>query len=370
MKKRIVISAVNLIEAGPLTILKECLEYLSENLADRYEVIALVNDSRCFNYRNIKFYSFPWAKKTWLARLFYEYIYFFNFSKKLNPHLWLSLHDITPNVRADIRAVYCHNPSPFYSLSLKDLYLGEYKFTLFNLFYRYLYAINILKNNFIIVQQDAIRKKFQQLFGVKRVIVAHPTISSKIKINPSPIDTHIFLYPAFPRVFKNFEVICKAAEILLKQGINDFQVVLTISGNENRYSRYIYNSFKHVRNIKFLGIQPREKIFELYNNVTCIIFPSRLETWGVPIIEAKLFLKPILLADLEYARETIGSYDKVKFFNPDNAGQLADAMKDFIDKTIVFDKTTPSVIPAPFVQNWEELFDIILCEKYTNFATD
>lgn len=79
--------------------------------------------------------------------------------------------------------------------------------------------------------------------------------------------------------------------------------------------------------------------------------------------EAKLFMKPILLADLEYAHETLGAYDKVKFFNPNDPAQLVDAMRSVINKTIVFDKTEASAIPDPFAQNWKELFDILLCEK-------
>lgn len=53
---------------------------------------------------------------------------------------------------------------------------------------------------------------------------------------------------------------------------------ILISGSENRYSRYVYNSFKYIKNIKFLEIQSRDNVFELYNMANCVIFPSRLET--------------------------------------------------------------------------------------------
>ncbi|MCU0666035.1 MAG: glycosyltransferase [Candidatus Omnitrophica bacterium] len=359
-KQRIVVSAVNLTEGGPLSILTECLSYLSSDLASSYEVIVLVNNQRIFNYPNIRFYSFPLSKKSWFIRLYYEYIYFWVLSKKIRPHLWLSLHDTTPNVQADIRAVYCHNPSPFPPLTLKDIFLGGYKFILFKLFYRYLYAINIKKNDFVILQQDSLRDKFIQLTGAKKIIVAYPNIRSIEKPDPVLIKGNVFLYPSFPRVFKNFEVICRAAAELLKQKVEDFQVIFTISGSENRYARHIFNSFKHVRNIKFIGLQTRKKVFDLYNSATCLIFPSLLETWGLPITEAKLFSKPILLADLEYAHETVGAYDKVKFFSPEDYLQLAGLMKAVIDKTIVFDKTQERKILSLFSRGWKELFHILL----------
>jgi len=361
--KKIVISAINLTEGGPLSILEECLDYLSSELADAYEIIALVNNRSLFDYKNISFYAFPLSKKCWLFRLYYEYFYFYWFSKKIKPHLWFSLHDMTPNVESDIQAVYCQNLSPFYTLSLKDWYLGGYKFILFSLFYGFLYAINIKKNDFVIVQQDSIRDKFKQLVRGSKIIVAYPTITAQTSISPLSEDENIFFYPALPRVFKNFEVICGAANILLKQGINNFQVVFTISGNENRYAKYIYNSFKSVKNIKFIGIQPRDRIFELYKKASCLIFSSKLETWGIPINEAELFLKPVLVADLEYAHETSRAYNKVKFFDPDDPLELASAMKDIINRTVVYEKTQPRIVSEPFAQGWKELFDILLSPK-------
>ncbi|MCP4650712.1 MAG: glycosyltransferase family 4 protein [PVC group bacterium] len=358
--KKIVVSAINISDGGALSILKECLGYLSSNLANEYEIIALVNNKAIFDYKNIKFYSFPKSKKSWLARLYYEYIYFYGFSKKLKPYLWVSLHDMTPNVKADIQAVYCHNPSPFYKLSSKEAFLGGYKFLLFNLFYRYLYAINIKRNKYVIVQQDALRRKFKKFAEAEKVVVAHPTMSNKKQAVVSETAGNSFFYPAFARIFKNFGVICKATEILLSQGINNFQVILTISGNENKYARYIYNSYKHVENIKFIGVQSREKTFELYNESDCVIFPSKLETWGLPITEAKSFSKPILLADLDYAHEAIGAYDRVKFFNPEGPAELAAIMKEFINKKIKFRSTSARYIEHPYAQNWKQLFDILL----------
>lgn len=367
MKRIIVVSAINLVEAGPLTILQECLRYLSENLSDRYEIMALVNKRELFPFANIKYLEFPRAKKSWINRLYYEYYYFSKLAKRLKPYLWLSLHDITPNVKVERLAVYCHNASPFYKLTFNEAIM-DHKFALFNIFYKYLYSINIRKNDFVIVQQNWLRQKLIKLYKIKNIIVSYLKVFNDFPEanTDKSIQTNgefVFFYPALPRVFKNFEVICKASEILLKQGISDFQVILTISGTENKYSRYIYNSFKHIKNIKFIGIQSRKKIFELYNAAKCVIFSSKLETWGIPITETKLFMKPLLLADLKYAHETLGAYDKVKFFDPDNHEQLAEMMKNMINQTVVFDKINVNIVPSPFSQNWEELFNILLFSK-------
>lgn len=366
MKKNIIVSAINLVEGGPLTVLRECLGYLSANLSNEYEITALVNRKELFSFENIKYLEFPQSKKSWVNRLYYEYLYFNKLAKRLNPFLWLSLHDITPNVAAGRLAVYCHNASPFYELSFKEAIMDP-RFALFNAFYKYLYKINIKKSNFVIVQQDWLRQELIKLYRLKNVIVAHPKINDehflkKEHDNIRSEGNFIFFYPAFPRVFKNSEVVCQASEVLLKQGIDNFKIIFTISGTENWYSKSIYNSFKHIKNINFLGLQSKENINRLYDTVNCLIFPSKLETWGLPITEFKKYNKPILLADFPYAHETLGMYDKAKFFNSHSPEQLADAMKSVMDGTATFENIEPDIISEPFSQNWKELFEILLIE--------
>ncbi len=366
MKPVIVVSAINFFEGGPLTILKECLEYLSEHLSDKYKIIALVHDTKLLDVKNIEFIAYTKSRKSWFCRVYYEYIFFFFLSKRIQPHLWLSLHDITPNVRADVRAVYCHNPAPFFSFSFHAL-LYNYQVALFSLFYKYLYRINIHKNAFVIVQQNWIRSAFAKMYGVTNIVVSYP---NKLQIFESniprkPGDDIIFIYPAFPRVFKNFEVLAEAAQYLYEHGRINFKVILTINGNENNYARHIVDKYKKIPTISFVGLKTRDEIITLYQQSSVLVFPSKLETWGLPITEAKQFNIPIILADLPYAHETIGSYDKVKFFNPDDHIQLAECMESFMDGILVYDCSQAASIEDPFAQNWQELFEILLTSSRT-----
>lgn len=370
MKNRIVISAVNIIDGGPLTVLKECLGYLSANLSDKYEIISLVNSKKLFTFENIKYLEFPKSKQSWLNRLYYEYYYFSKLSKRLNPLLWFSLHDMTPNVTAERLAVYCHNPSQFYKPRLRDLQL-EPKFFLFTLFYQYLYSINIHRNTFVVVQQDWLRKAFISRFGVQNVIVAHPEINVDIDVTyPAKADLFTFIYPAFPRVFKNFEVVCAAAERLYLKGISNFKIILTIDGSETKYSRLIWKQFKRIPVLSFIGLQPINKIHDYYSISDCLIFPSKLETWGLPITEFKKYCKPMLVGDLPYAHETVGNYDKVKFFAPDSVEALADAMVAVIRSDLTFDVTNIGNIEQPYAENWKQLFDILLWVQPPTVSTE
>ena len=371
MKKIIIISAINFSEGGPLTIYKECLKCLQENFLEEYRIIALVHDKSLFlEYKEkIEFIEFNDSKKSYLKRLYYEYIFFKKLSKKIKPYLWFSLHDMTPNVIADKRVVYCHNPMMFYKMT-KEERKKSFKLFLFSKFYKYLYKINIKKNNYIIVQQDWIRERFKKVFKVKNIIVAHPEVNLKdLKINQNiKIKKNSFLYPSFPRIFKNFEVICKAVEILENKNIENFKVYLTIDGSENIYSKEIVEKYGRLKCIEFIGLQTRENLMKYYSKIETVIFPSKLETWGLPISEAKAFGKNIILADLEYAHETLGTYEKVMFFGPDNAEKLAEKIEMLINddenmKNIEFDGNFEKNIEKSFCKNWKELFDILLLDN-------
>ncbi|GBU08434.1 lipopolysaccharide biosynthesis protein [Bacteroidales bacterium] len=373
-KKIIVVSAVNIYEGGTLKVMQDCLKSLSAFLLSNYKntfrILALVHDEALYDkYDGVEYVCFPKARKTWFHRMYYEFWEFRKFSLRKSIYLWLSMHDISPNVVAERRVVYCHNPSPFYKPQIKDLFY-DYRFFLFTLFYSYLYALNIKKNTYVVVQQNWLRNCFEKKYKINNVIVSFP---NKQEQNlPAPIlppsvfyenKKKRFFYPSLPRTFKNFELIGEAVKILNSEGVSNFEVLLTIDGSENKYAKYIYNKYKHLESVCFVGLQSRSQMNQQYMDTDCVIFPSKLETWGLPISETKSYNKPILLVNLPYAKESIGEYDYVKFFDSDNSNYLAYIMFEFIKGNIQYDQTTIMGYKYPFSNNWEDMFSILLSSK-------
>lgn len=362
MKKIIVISAINFRSGGPLSILHDLVNYLDTNLSSTYRIIVLVHSkSVAPNTKNIDYIEFPKSVKSYLFRFYYEYFYFNKLSIKFKPYLWLSLHDVTPRVNTKIQAVYCHNPSPFYNLSKKEFYLDK-SFTFQKFLYKYIYRININRNNFVIVQQNWIKDEFKKMFGLKNIIVANPSIDIRFNNKSKKIKNKkkIFFYPSFPRIFKNFDVLCDSVNLIDKKYHDKFELLITISGSENKYSNMIYKKFKNLKNIKFIGLQTRKKVFEIYQKSDCLIFPSKLETWGLPLSEYKLFKKPIIVSDLPYAHETVGNYDKAKFFKPDDKKMLSKFIVDFLNDKLVYDNNVTIKKKKLFSSSYEQLFKILL----------
>jgi glycosyltransferase involved in cell wall biosynthesis len=373
-KKNIVISGINFFEGGPLSVIKDCLTFLNTSTyLNEYNFIALVHRKNLFDesaYKNIDFIEFPKSRKSYIYRLYYEYYYFTSIAKEYKVCFWLSLHDMTPNVGKTPQAVYCHNPSPFNTVNLSDIYLQPTQF-FFRLFYKYLYRINIKKNKFVIVQQLWIKHRFKEMFGLKenQIITAPPEIA-KIKrsfleknsdeINKKNLAQKVFFFPTFPRPFKNIEVICEAMELLSKSKNINVRVLITIDGSENKYAKTIVEKYQQIQAIEFIGLIKREEVYEHYLKCDGLIFPSKLETWGLPLSEFKQFHKPMFVSNLPYAKETVGYYDFVCFFNPDDAVELSELLINAAEDKLVFDTTKAVQYEQPFVKGWNELFAILI----------
>lgn len=366
-KKKIVVSAVNIVEAGPLAILRECLACLSALAAEgEYEVIALVYKRSLADFPHITYIETQWPKKRWINRLWYEYISMRSISKQIGPvYLWFSLHDTSPTVVAERRAVYCHNAFPFYRSKLHDWKFAP-KIALLALFSKYIYKPNIHRNHYVVVQQEWLRNAFYTRFAIDKhkIIVAPPAGGANSGRSPQQQVSsgyYSFVFAGSANSHKNFEVICRAVQMLQQQGHTHFKVHLTVKGDENKYAQWLYQNWGHLQALHFMGFVNRELLEQYYASSNCLIFPSKIESWGLPISEFAAYGKPMLLADLPYAHDTAAGSTAVSFFDPDEAQSLATQMSALLRGDSSFLQAVEKQrIAEPFVTSWMDLFQKLL----------
>jgi glycosyltransferase involved in cell wall biosynthesis len=358
----LVISAVNFTEGGPLTVLRAFVDAACAVLPTEWDIVVFLHDKSLLHNSRPKLIEIPYAKRSWLRRLRVEWVEFRAHAHRLRPDLWVSLHDVSPNVGPFRQAVYCHNPSPFFRVTLSDTWFEPSLF-LFQVGYALLYRVRLRRNCAVVVQQSWLREEFRRWVGPStRIIVAHPSVAAGAAGAPrKPLSSGraTFLYPALPRAFKNFELICAAVQQLELNPQWRSEVILTISGAENRYARWITRRYSKLRTLRFVGRQTREQLDRLYASADCLLFPSRMETWGLPITEAKQFDLPMLVANLPYARETVGCYDKVSFIDIGDHGALARRLLQFQEGSLVFDSAVGVAPEQPFVRGWPELVTLL-----------
>lgn len=354
-----------MVEGGIFTILHNALQELSKYIEnEKVEVIALVHDASKFQFSNVKIIEIPLSKKSWWFRLYYEYFYFKKLSKKLQPDIWFSLHDTTPNVIAKKQFVYCHHPTTLFKPTWKD-WKFDFKIGVFSLLYNFLFKTNISKNHTVFVQQHWIKEIFEKRFNITNLKVAIPEYVEEItfeKYNFEPNKIHFF-YPSFPRSYKNHEVILEAIKLLPKNISEKTQFhFTTIKDNKEKYAQFLLKNYISLESVKFYGKVNRKQLLSMYNGMNCLLFPSKIETWGLPISEAKAYDKPMFLANLPYAKEACGAYEKVSFFDENSAPDLAKLITEFVEGNHKFQGNTSPFDTSKDLHNWKEVFQYILTD--------
>lgn len=362
--RNIVISAVNLRKGGTLTVLQDCLHYLSGR--KDLHVTALVHKRELCDFPGIDYIEIPWAVKGWGKRLWCEYVTMHRLSKTLpETDLWFSLHDTTPRVKARRQAVYCHTSFPFMKIRWQDFRMDA-KIPLFALLTQFAYRAFSRRNAFLVVQSVWMREALSRLIGFdkKRMVVAPPSfrlmeIPGMTEEGPGRTT---FFYPSTPDCHKNFEVLCEAARLLEQRiGQGRFRVVITVKGDENRYARWLQKHWGNLDSVEFRGFLSREELAKTYGEATCLVFPSRAETWGLPISEFLPTGKPMILADLPYAHETAAGASQAAFFPVADAAALSGRMQEVMEGTLSSFGPVETLNSAPpCAQDWVALFNLLL----------
>ena len=281
---------------------------------------------------HIKVLRFPWVKKSWLHRLIFDQFFARKLVKQYQVDEVLSLQNITfPGVKVK-QTLYLHQPLPF----------AEKRFKLTDNVKFWLYQNVISKMIF-----RSIRKADQVIVQTKWMIEA---AASKAKVNSGKfvlqppklmvetkklfVETSesrkLFFYPAGAYSYKNHDVIVNACKLLKDSGFLDYAVVFTLDGNENTHigklRTFVANESLP---ISFIGSIPQTEVFEHYSK-SILLFPSFIETFGLPLLEAKMHEAPIIASDCAFSHEILDDYPKVSYFSATDPNQLRDRMLDFI----------------------------------------
>lgn len=81
--------------------------------------------------------------------------------------------------------------------------------------------------------------------------------------------------------------------------------------------------------VDHLGYVSREEIIGLTAGASALVFPSRFEGFGLPLLEAMAVSTPILCSDIPTLREVGG--DVPQYFDPESTSSIADAIVEFFE---------------------------------------
>ncbi len=126
---------------------------------------------------------------------------------------------------------------------------------------------------------------------------------------------------------KNIELVYKIAPELAKSGVD-----VLVSGTGGKVfcqtdSAGQSQSGSH-SNVHHLGYVTDDDLAKLYSNALCLLFPSFVEGFGLPLVEALAFGCPIVSSDASCMPEICA--DHARYASPHQPSQWVDAVRDVL----------------------------------------
>ena len=372
MNKIIFVNATAASEGGALTILRQFLEgsatYSNKNIY--YYIFCSLDELGSYKSKNIKIVNNIKGKK-WLDRIKWDLYGLRSWSKKkdIRADLIISFQNTGVHYYKDIKQlIYLHQPIPFAENINWDFFnKNERILWFYKNIYKRLIKYSIKDNSYIIVQTEWMRNAVIKQFNwdSSKIFVIKPDL---VKISIEEISNlefkdrkfHIF-YPANNVIYKNHELIIRALRYIKDQKkkiYDNLMIHFTIDDNlGNDRNDTIINLIRDLKvndHIKPEGKLSYETVLSFYKSCDLMLFPSYIETFGLPLIEAASFGLPILVSDLDYAREVIGNYEGVRFLNHKNSKLWAENIIDLCNKRIKYEPYNVN-----YKTSWKDFFELI-----------
>ncbi|MEK7543837.1 MAG: glycosyltransferase family 1 protein [Patescibacteria group bacterium] len=163
----------------------------------------------------------------------------------------------------------------------------------------------------------------------------------KVKSQKRIIENPYFLYVGNAYPHKNLEMLLRAFQQLT---IDNSQLTknlkLVLVGKDDFFYRKIKKlaaSMNLGESVLYFGQADDAQLANLYAHAIAFVFPSLMEGFGLPALEALSFGCPVIVSDIPVFHEILGS--QATYFNPQDPGDIAQKMSQNVvkPKNIILD---------------------------------
>jgi glycosyltransferase involved in cell wall biosynthesis len=196
---------------------------------------------------------------------------------------------------------------------------------------------------FVCVQTEWSKQDVIEKYGIspdKMVVIrwgavfdAYAAPSEQVRQNTVEkyrLPRQFFFYPAVTWPHKNHEIIIRALYLLKTQHGRTLDAYFTGASTKFRAKLHeIARELGVVDQLHYLGFVTAEELQSVFASATAMVFPSRFEGFGLPILEAFHARLPVLSANATVLPEV--AQDGAAYFNPDSPTELAALMVRCLD---------------------------------------
>lgn len=160
--------------------------------------------------------------------------------------------------------------------------------------------------------------------GVDGNIMAHATQ----KKGTDPIKNPYFLYVGNAYPHKNLETLIRAFGLLIEKEKDTQQQLVLVGKDDFFYARLKtwVTTLPYADHIRFFGAADDTALLDLYTHATAFVFPSLMEGFGLPALEAIACMCPVICSDIPVFRELFTMIPT--YVNPRDMYELCDAMHE------------------------------------------
>ncbi|EDP68089.1 hypothetical protein CAT7_00980 [Carnobacterium sp. AT7] len=330
---------------GALSVLKDFAENVKKNdkINDWYFILSGKFISETPNIHVI----IPENIDSNLGRLKFDFITGSKIINSFKPDVVFSMQNTTTyRVNAPV-ILYLHQPLPFQNIvNYSLLNKNERSLAIKQKLVGALIKNSLPKVANIIVQTEWMRQEVLKYANKKEsVFVIQPNIHETNKAKLENIRTNHFFYPTSDILYKNIAVVEEACKKLDNEfPLLDYAVNLTID-------RSIENEKIHS-----VGQLSRIEVLEKLET-TVLLFPSYVESFGLPLLEARQTGTFIIAASTPFAHEILNNYENVIYFDPFNAEELKGILYKSIHEQIKLSVIKDSIVQKK--DSWDEVRNII-----------
>jgi len=148
--------------------------------------------------------------------------------------------------------------------------------------------------------------------------------------SPPAVKRPVFLYVGGLTRRKGWRYLIEASALLTRQGFQNFSVLFVGAGEEEEMLTAVRD---HGLNgiVHQVGSVAYHNLGSYYRNADVFVSPTRQDTWGVAVLEAMAFGKPVLCSKYAGSRQMVAHGENGFIFNPTDTQELAHYMAKFID---------------------------------------
>lgn len=318
----ILVNATAARSSGALSILNQFVSHIPKDDGNKYYLFVDTNYKEIVQQSNVAYVHLDTI--SWRKRILWDEFGLKRWIKQkgLSPALVVSLQNTGVNYSGVPQLIYYHQV-----LLLSDEKWHFYKkeerlFFIYKRFYPFFVARFLHKETSVVLQIPSSKTAFVQKFKIpgERVHVIPPEVQTinydEIAIRPFADGKRHFIYPATPLLYKNHKILLQALHELKKSDEEVFKGVklhFTLKEDNALGLKKTAEELGVEDAVVFEGVLPFKQLLAYYKSMDALLYPSFIESFGLPLLEAAGAGIAIVASDLPYVHDVIGEYEGVSY---------------------------------------------------------